>query len=292
MRIEKNLSKTLQRLMASSKESMGTLLGAWKSAIIGQGLEVKEIRPFTAGDNPLGAVWSRFAQTGMLYSKLFQEERDRTIYLALDRSGSMFQEKGKAAAFSEELFSYLAWAASASNDKVGAIFGRKNSIQVLKPRSGRFQAELLIQEALQPIELPSSSSLARFFQQEGRKGLKKSLLFYISDFLEPSIDWKALFFQLSRRHEVILLRIQDSSIEEQIASSYGLPTFDPEKEPFSSHLLTLNMVKERKKNNQVEQKRVQEAAFKSNLFFFPMEASQECLPQLIRLLEKKRGEQR
>lgn len=288
MRIEKNLSQTLQKLFASSKESMGNLLGAWKSAISGQGLEVKEIRPFSPGDNPLSAVWSRFAQTGTLYSKIFQEERDRTIYIALDHSGSMFQGKGKQAHFSEELFSYLAWAACASNDKVGGIFNHNNGIKVAKPKSGRFQAEVLIQEALQTPALPSTASLAHFFQKEGSKELKRSLLFYISDFIEPLIDWKSLFLQLSHTHEVVLIQITNLQEEAQLIKAVGLSFFDPEVLPFEAHIIKQRDLTARNIQQKVEMARVQKAAESAKCTFFSMATEKNCLEQLLELLEKKR----
>lgn len=290
MKRDLSISKTLARLFVS-KESIGQFLGAWKSSVRGQGLEVKEIRPFSPGDNPLAAVWSRFAQTGTLYSKLFQEERNRTIYIALDRSGSMFQGKKKMATFGEELFSLIAFAGTESHDQVGAILDGKEKARVIKPNSHRFQAERLIEAVLQPVQLPSSTSLARFFQNGERQGLKRSLLFYISDFIEPTIDWDELFLELSSRHEVVVLKLIDFELDAELPSSIGMATFDPEELPFRPTQITRLHLRHRREVQEKESKRVKEAAQEAHIFLVELDVNQDCLRQLIEVLEKRvRGE--
>lgn len=286
--MNRRISHTLSRLLSSSSFSMNMLAGAWKSSVGGQGLEVREIRPYSPGDNPLSAVWSRFAQTGTLYSKVFQEERERTVYVAFDLSGSLFQGSGKRVAFGQEVCALLIWAAIASRDKVGAILNRKESIHVVRPKSGLSQLELLLQEIEHKETLPISSSLPSFFMKEKEAhGIKRSLLFYLSDFIDSNVDWKSLFLSLSLRHEVVLLRLKNDQEEDAILSAVGLPCFDPEGSG-SISIFTRSMALERMKIIQEQQARAEMAASFFRLPLFSLDVQQECLMQLIDILMKRK----
>ena len=171
--MKKQTARLLSHLLSFSSKAMGLLLGAWRSSVSGQGLEVKEVRPFSPGDNPLAAVWSRFAQTGTLFTKVFQEERERGVFLAFDRSGSLFQGRGKKAVFAEELFSLLAWAGIESRDSVGAIVNRQESIKVMRPKTGETQLMLLLEEASREESVPITSSLASALIRPCREAIFK-----------------------------------------------------------------------------------------------------------------------
>ena len=287
--MKKTISRTLSQLLSSSPSlSMNLLLGAWRSAVSGQGLEVKEVRPFSPGDNPLAAVWSRFAQTGVLYSKVFQEERERIVHIAFDMSGSLLQGRGRRASFGQELCALIMWAALVSRDRVGAIINRRESVRMIRPKSGMKQLELLIQEVEQRENLPIPSVLAHFFTKEKEAhGLKRSLLFYVSDFIDPQVDWKALFLSLSLRHEVVLLRLTDEKENEEMISALGLPCFDPREQSFVQPL-TAQMYQTRKEILAEQAKKVQTAASSLHLPLFSLDVQQECLMQLIDILIRRR----
>jgi uncharacterized protein (DUF58 family) len=286
--MKKSVSRTVSRLLSSSSLSMNLLQGAWKSAVSGQGLEVKDIRPFSQGDNPLSAVWSRFAQTGILYTKVFREERERTVYIAFDASGSLFQGRGVRAVFGKELAALLVWAASTSRDSIGLIINRKESVHVVRPKSSFAQLELLLQEIEFQETLPITSSLASFFMEEKEaRGIKRSLLFYISDFIDPQVDWNALFLSLSLRHEVVLLRLTDDKEDEDLREAVGMPAFDPETGtsvmPFTSGMYS------KRKELMLEQKnKAENAAASFHLPFFSLDVQKECLMQLIEILIRRR----
>lgn len=286
--MKRSISHTLSRLLSSSSLSMNMLLGAWKSAVGGQGLEVKEIRPYAPGDNPLSAVWSRFAQTGTLYSKVFQEERERTVYIAFDLSGSLFQGSGKRVSFGQELCALIVWAAIVSRDKVGAIMNRQKSIHVVSPKAGFSQLELLLQEIEHEETLPISSSLSSFFMKEKEAhGIKRSLLFYISDFIDPRADWRSLFLSLSLRHEVVLFRLKNDQEDDELLSAVGLPCFDPEGRG-DIHIFTKSMARKRKEIIQEQQAKVEMAASLFRLSLFSLDVQQECLMQLVDSLMKRK----
>lgn len=285
------LSRTLNRLLSSSYKTLELLFGAWKSSVLGQGLEVEEIRPFSPGDNPLAAVWSRFAQTGTLYSKLFHEERERTVYIAFDRSGSLFQGAGRSVPFGEELFSLIALSAIVSRDSVGAIFNRQNHIQVVRPKSSQLQLELLLQEIAIKDPFPITSSLASFFTKEKEAhGLKRSLLLYISDFVDPNTHWETLFLSLSLRHEVLLLRLCDEQNEKDLFSAVGCPCFDPEKSPLSFQTLSRSLYQSRQRLLDDQSKKVNKAASSLRIPLFSFDVNKNCAMQLIDALVQRRSQ--
>ena len=286
--MKKSISRTLHRLFSSYSPSLELLLGSWKSSVKGQGLEVEEVRPFSPGDNPLSAVWSRFAQTGTLYSKVFREEREKTVYLALDTSGSVYQGSGKRAQFGKEVALLILWAALTSRDKVGAILPRKERVQVVRPHSGMGQLELLIQEIEQKEPLPIPTSLSSFFMNEKEaRGMKRSLLFYLSDFIEPAVDWKTLFSSLSMRHEVVLLRLCDQREEEELSSCVGLPCFNPEGGGEVT-IVTETRYRRRKESILECQSHAEMAATALHLPLFSLDVQEDPFMQLIDVLIKRR----
>lgn len=289
MQRNQEVSSTLRTLLASaSSRALDQLLGSWKSSVFGQGLEMAEIRPFSPGDNPVAAVWNRFAQTGVLYSKVFQEERGRIVYLALDRTGSMFQGSGTCARFAQELYSLLVWVTTTAREKVGALIATSECIKVLPPQTGHSHEELMLESAHIMPGKPQGASLARFLCQEAGRELKKSFLIYISDFLEPGIDWKTLFLQLGHRHEVLLLQIMDVEEEKAFSSALGVSCIDPEAQEASSRCICSSMVQKRARLCEQERVRVCVAAKAAAMPLYRMDASQACLPQLIDVLMKKK----
>jgi uncharacterized protein (DUF58 family) len=101
------------------------LLGSHRSAYRGRGLEFQEVRPYVAGDDPRSIDWRVTARRGRPHTKLFQEERERPVWLLVDLHAGLFfgsrrQLKSTVALRAAALF---AWAASMAGDRVGAVIG-------------------------------------------------------------------------------------------------------------------------------------------------------------------------
>lgn len=113
------------------------LLGSHRSAHHGRGLEIEEVRPYVAGDDPRHIDWRVTARRGRPHTKLFREERERPVWLLVDLGASMFfgsrsQLKSTVGVRATAL---LAWAASLAGDRVGAVVGNGHEIRVLPTRT-------------------------------------------------------------------------------------------------------------------------------------------------------------
>lgn len=113
------------------------LLGSHRSAHHGRGLEIEEVRPYSAGDDSRSIDWRVTARRGRVHTKLFREERERPVWLLVDLGASMFfgsrrQLKSTVAVRAAAL---LAWAAALGGDRVGAVIGNAQSTRVLPMRS-------------------------------------------------------------------------------------------------------------------------------------------------------------
>jgi len=118
------LSRAARVLVLRSRlEATGLFAGNYRSAFRGGGLEYEESRPYAPGDDVRSLDASATARTGVPYVKIFREERDRTLLLALDASGSMgFGTAGAAkAATAAHALALLASAAGRAGDRIGLV---------------------------------------------------------------------------------------------------------------------------------------------------------------------------
>ena len=124
--------------------------GEYHSVFKGQGIEFEEVRPYAFGDEIRSIDWNVTARVGAPHVKRFREEREMTVFLVVDLSGScQFASRG---VFKSELMAevsaVLALAAVANNDRVGLILATDRLEKVVPPRKGRRHVLRLVREVL------------------------------------------------------------------------------------------------------------------------------------------------
>jgi uncharacterized protein (DUF58 family) len=205
------------------------LLGAHRSSFRGRGLEFQEVRPYVAGDDPRSIDWRVTARRGRPHTKLFQEERERPVWLLVDLHAGLFfgtrrQLKSAVALRAAALF---AWAASMGGDRVGAVIAGASQgkaaapVRVLPPRA-REAGVLPILEALIELQptapgLPASGSLQSALLSLAPLLHPGSLVMAISDFASLDSQVEVLWSKLAAHSECRLFWVTDS-LEE-----HGLP---------------------------------------------------------------------
>ena len=122
----------------TSRMVSDVLAGQYRSAFKGRGMEFEEVRPYQYGDDVRSIDWNVSARTGFPHVKLFREERELTVMLVVDLSGSLgfgtnVQLKRELAA---EIAATLAFSAIRSNDRVGLIGFTDRVELVVPPRKG------------------------------------------------------------------------------------------------------------------------------------------------------------
>jgi len=186
------LSRAARVLALRSRlEATGLFAGNYRSAFRGGGLEYEESRPYAPGDDVRSLDASASARTGVPYVKIFREERDRSLLLALDVSGSMgFGTVGAAkAATAAHALALLASAAGRAGDRIGlVVFDARVRAEVGLGR-GRAQSARLIRIATQAAaQSRGPTDLAAALRALRRRTARRSVIVLISDFRDPALQ--------------------------------------------------------------------------------------------------------
>ena len=133
------LRKTIARLNRyAGKRVTAPMAGSSSSAALGRGLDFSEVREYHAGDDVRLIDWKVTARTGRAHTKLFNEERERPFFIALDLRPAMYF--GTRVAFKSvvaaRICAIVAWAAAAQNDRVGGLVFDNSRITEIKPQAG------------------------------------------------------------------------------------------------------------------------------------------------------------
>lgn len=184
--------------------------GDYHAAFHGKGIEFSQVREYQPGDDIRTIDWNVTARTATPHVKQFIEERDLTVLLALDASGSMRfgsldRRKIDLAA---ELTAVLAFSAAQNSDRVGLLIFSDRIHTFIPPRRGRMHVQALVRSALLAAsEAGGTTRLDHAVQFLQRVAVKRSVIIFISDFLETSFQ-KPLS-RLGQRHDVIALVTSD-----------------------------------------------------------------------------------
>lgn len=188
--------------------------GEYHSAFKGRGIAFSEVREYQYGDDIRTIDWNVTARFNRPYVKVFEEERELTVMLLVDVSGS--REFGTRLMLKKNLITevaaVLAFSAIQNNDKIGVIFFSDKVEKFIPPKKNRKHILHVIREL---IELKPESRMTNFteplrFLTNAIK--KRSIAFVISDFMGPSF-YDSLRIA-SNKHDVVALRIYDKREKE------------------------------------------------------------------------------
>jgi len=188
--------------LRARKAGQAPISGSHRSVQRGRGLEFQEVRQYVSGDDPRTIDWRVTARRGRPHTKLFQEERERPVWLLVDLDAGMFfgsrvQLKSTLAVRAAAL---LAWSAALGGDRVGGVVVSSTSLQVLAPRT-REAGVLPLLSALADMQPRAPAAPAANRLGAGLRALVPlvhpgSLLVALSDFAglgpDPAGDWTAL----------------------------------------------------------------------------------------------------
>jgi uncharacterized protein (DUF58 family) len=201
--------------------------GGYESAFKGRGMEFAEVREYQVGDDIRAIDWNVSARFGHPYVKVFHEERELTVMLLLDVSGS--HAFGTRSKFKRELLAevagMLAFLAVRTNDKVGAILCSNGAEKYIPPKKGAAHVWRLIKEVFTYQPQNPRTDLDASFSYLNRVVKRHAIVFLISDCQDAGFE-KSLRLT-ARKHELSVIRISDPAEEE--LPDLGLVTLrDPE----------------------------------------------------------------
>ncbi len=213
--LPREVIRQIRRLQLKARHAVEDLLGGeYHSAFKGAGLAFEEVRAYQPGDDIRTIDWNVTARMGHPFVKRFIEERELTVLVAVDCSGSQqfgtrTQQKREVAA---ELAAVLAFSAISNNDRVGLVQFTDRVERFVPPRKGTRHVLRLIRDVLfyQPIH--RGTSLREGLDFLNRVLHRRTIVFLLSDFLDSG--YEASFKRTGRRHDFIAVRIVDPREEE------------------------------------------------------------------------------
>jgi uncharacterized protein (DUF58 family) len=201
--------------------------GEYRSVFKGQGMEFAEVREYQHGDEVRSIDWNVTARMRRPFVKRYIEERELTVMLAVDLSGS--ERFGTRRRFKSELASelaaVLAMSAIRNNDRVGALIFTDHVEHVVPPRKGRRHALRLIRDLLVYEPEGRGTDIAAASDYLIKMLPHKAIVFLVSDFLSEGIERPIKL--LAQRHDLVAVTMEDPS--EWQLPDLGLARFvDPE----------------------------------------------------------------
>ena len=192
--------------------------GEYQSVFKGRGMEFDEVRQYHPGDDVRSIDWNVTARTGEPYVKSYIEERELTVMLVVDVSGS--GDFGTRNRFKRELAGELAavmsFAATTNNDKVGLLLFTDRVESLVPPRKGRSHVLRMVRDLLvfQPVGSGTDIRLALDTVHQMLK--RRSIVFLVSDFLADPESYRQAMLVTNRRHDVVAFDLNDP-LEHEIA---------------------------------------------------------------------------
>jgi len=205
-----DLIKKVRRIEIKTRGlSQHIFAGEYHSAFKGKGMAFSEVREYQYGDDIRNIDWNVTARFNHPYVKIYEEERELTVMLLVDVSGSrdFGTENHLKKNLITEVGAVLAFSAIQNNDKVGAIMFSDKIEKFIPPKKGRQHILRIIRELIDFTPENSGTNLSeglRFFTNMQKK---RSTAFLISDFIDENFE-DALKVA-SKKHDLIALKVSD-----------------------------------------------------------------------------------
>ena len=181
-------------------------------------MEFEEVRLYQPGDEVRSIDWNVTARTGDLHVKSYIEERELTVMLVVDVSGS--SEFGTRNRFKRELAvelaAVLSFAATTNNDRVGLLLFTGHVESLVPPRKGRRHVLRMVRDLLVFQPESRGTDIALALDRVHRMLKRRSIIFLISDFLADPESYRQAMLITNRRHDLIAFDLSDP-LESQIA---------------------------------------------------------------------------
>ncbi len=203
------LKKVRKIEIKTRRLSRNLFTGGYHSAFKGRGMSFSEVRQYQFGDDIRAIDWNVTARTGEPHIKIFEEERELTVMLLVDVSGSSFF--GTTGQLKQdvltEICALLAFSADNNNDKVGLLLFSDRSELFISPKKGRQHMLRIIRELLNVQVSDRGTDLTGAFQYTRNVLKKRSICFVLSDFWANGYD--AALRVLARRHDCVGIHCWD-----------------------------------------------------------------------------------
>lgn len=185
--------------------------GDYHSAFHGRGIEFSQVREYLPGDDIRSIDWNVTARSGVPHVKEFIEERDLTVIVAVDVSGSMGfgSVDWRKCDIAAELAAVFAFSAVENSDRIGLLLFSNNVRSFIPPRRGHAHAQVIVRAAADvamrgPSGVADLDGAVRFLE---RVSVKRAVVVLLSDFLD--LNFERTLRRLNGRHDVVAISVAD-----------------------------------------------------------------------------------
>jgi len=208
--LTKELLKQVRQIEIKTRGVVNEVFsGEYHSVFKGRGMEFSEVREYQIGDDIRSIDWNVSARFGHPFVKVFEEERELTLMLLVDLSGSLVfgsvdKTKQQIAA---ELTAILAFSALKNNDKVGLVLFTDQIEKFVPPRKGKSHVLRIIREIISFEPQGNKTNISAALEYFNHSVKKKSIAFLISDFIDEGYD--KILKIVSKKHDFVNIHLED-----------------------------------------------------------------------------------
>ncbi|WP_108869455.1 DUF58 domain-containing protein [Aquimarina aquimarini] len=211
----KELLKKVRKIEIKTRRLSDHVFGGeYHSTFKGRGMTFSEVRQYQFGDDVRNIDWNVTARYNEPYIKVFEEERELTMMLMVDVSGSQFfgtQEQFKKGIITE-IAATLAFSATQNNDKIGLILFTDSIELFIPPKKGRSHVLRIIRELLEFEPKSKKTNITQALKFLSNVMKKKAIVFVLSDFVAD--DYQHTLKITGGKHDVTGIRVYDRREEE------------------------------------------------------------------------------
>ncbi len=217
----KDLLKKVRKIEIKTRRLSDHIFsGEYHTSFKGRGMTFSEVRPYQYGDDIRAIDWNVTARYNEAHVKVFEEERELTMMLMVDISGS--ESFGSKSQFKKdivtEIAATMAFSATQNNDKIGLILFSDQIELYIPPKKGRSHVLRIIRELIEFEPKSNKTDIAQALKFLSSTQKKKAIVFVISDFI--SEDYEHTLKIASKKHDITGIRVYD--IREEKMPNLGM----------------------------------------------------------------------
>lgn len=263
------------------------MAGSYHSVYKGRGMEFDEVREYQPGDDVRAIDWNVTARTGLPHIKTFVEERELTVLLMVDLSGSMAFGSGEAlkTVVAAKLCALLAFSAIRNNDRVGLLLFADDVMRYIPPKKGKNHVLRVVREVLTEHAQAGGTNLPAATDHVMRLLKRGSVVFVVSDFMSGGL--RRPLGVLNRSHDLVALKVRDP--REMTMPPVGVVPFE---DPETGEILWVDtMNKSFRRNFEAEAARRHEDTLQMfrelKIDFAEIDTDKPYLDPIVRLFHKR-----
>tara|TARA_R110001632_G_scaffold105565_2_gene215068 strand:+ start:2871 stop:3737 length:867 start_codon:yes stop_codon:yes gene_type:complete len=241
----KELLKKVRKIEIKTRRLSDHIFGGeYHSTFKGRGMTFSEVRQYQFGDDVRNIDWNVTARYNEPFIKVFEEERELTMMLVADVSGSEFfgTDKQFKNEIVTEIAATLAFSAMQNNDKIGLILFTDEIELYIPPKKGKFHVLRIIRELLEFKPKSKKTDIAQAIKFLSSVMKKKAIVFVLSDFMAD--DYEKTMKIAANKHDITGIRIYDE--REETIPSIGMVQMEDEE---TGEVVLVNTSSKKVRNN-------------------------------------------